>query len=120
MGTSLPCRVFTSEPAASAEEKYAMAEPRFDTTRTGNHNATNPGDAAPKTSGQRARQGENTKGMIWVLIIGVALVVLAYTVMLALSAEPVTVDGRQGEDAAITSPGPAQTPANPSETAPSN
>lgn len=66
-----------------------MAEPRY--------NPTNPGDAAPKVGGQRARQGENIKGMIWVLIVGIALVVLAYTVMLALSAEPVTPDNRSAE-----------------------
>jgi len=87
-----------------------MADIRYDPTQPGPYDASNPGDAAPKTTGQRARQGENVKGMIWVLIIGVALVVLAYTVMLALSAEPVTTDNRQAEDAAITAPGPLSVP----------
>lgn len=55
-----------------------MAEPRY--------NPSNPGDAAAKLGPEKARQGQNVKGMIWVLIVGIALVVLAYTVMLALSA----------------------------------
>jgi hypothetical protein len=55
-----------------------MAEPR--------HNPSNPGDAAEKLGPEKARQGQNVRGMIWVLIVGIALVVLVYTVMLALSA----------------------------------
>lgn len=58
-----------------------MAEPR--------DNPDNPGDAAAKLGPEMARQGQEVKGMIWVLIVGIALVVLAYTVMLALSAQPV-------------------------------
>jgi hypothetical protein len=80
------------------------------------------GDAAPKMSTDRARQGQNIKGMIWVLVGGIALVVIAYTIMIALSAEPVTPDNRQVEDIGVTTPGPlslpegapAETPQSPS------
>lgn len=78
-----------------------MARPGYD---------SNPGDAAPKTSGQRARQGENIKGMIWVLVVGIALVLLAYTVMLALSAQPVTPDNRSTETQATVAPAPIDAP----------
>jgi hypothetical protein len=73
-----------------------MAEPRY--------NPSNPGDAAAKLGPERARQGQNIKGMIWVLIVGIALVVLAYTVMLALSAEPVTPDNRSTETQSTLAP----------------
>jgi hypothetical protein len=73
-----------------------MAEPRY--------NPSNPGDAAVKTGGQRARQGEHIKGMIWVLIVGIALVVLAFTVMLALSSEQVTPDNRSVETQSTLAP----------------
>jgi hypothetical protein len=53
------------------------------------HERPQPGDA-PKISGQRARQDQNVKGMIWVLVIGIALVVAVYAVMLALQAQPGT------------------------------
>ena len=66
-----------------------------------------PGDPTHDISVQDARQGSNVKGMIYVLVIGIALVVAAYAVMLALSAEPVTVDNRAAVHAAPTSmPGP--------------
>lgn len=71
---------------------------------------TSEGDAAPKLSQDRARQGQNIKGMMWVLIAGIALVVIAYTVMIALSAEPVTPDNRQVEDVGVTTPGPLSVP----------
>jgi len=64
-----------------------------------------PGDPTHDISVQDARQGRNVTGMIWVLVIGIALVVAAYAVMLSLSAEPVTVDNRAVEDVAPT-PGP--------------
>ena len=41
-----------------------------------------------KTTGQRARQGQNIKGMLAVLVVGIVLVVIAYSIMLALSSEP--------------------------------
>jgi hypothetical protein len=69
--------------------EHVMAESRV--------NPANNGDAAPKPAPERARQGQNVKGMIWVLVVGIALVVLAYAVMLALSAQPVTPDGRSLE-----------------------
>ena len=55
---------------------------------------------------QQARQGQNVKGMIWVLVISIVLVVAAYAVMLALQAEPVTPGNRAVEDIAPT-PGPS-------------
>ena len=61
-----------------------MAEPRY--------NPSNPGDAAAKLGPEKARQGQQVKGMMWVLIVGIALVVLAFTVMLALSAKTVAPD----------------------------
>lgn len=63
-----------------------MAEPPY--------NPSNPGDAAAKLGPERARQGQNIKGMIWVLGIGIALVVIAYMVLITLSAQPVTPDNR--------------------------
>lgn len=58
------------------------------------------GDAAPKVSGQRARQGQNISGMVWVLILGVGLVVFAYTVMITLNAQPVNPENRPAAEAA--------------------
>lgn len=81
------------------------------------------GDAAPKTSGQRARQGQNIKGMLVVLVLGIALVGIAYAAMLALQAEPASVVNESRAEAAQQtqglSPGemqdqaPPQTPASP-------
>lgn len=70
-----------------------MAEPR--------HNPSNPGDAAAKLGPEKARQGQSVRGVIWVLIVGIALVVLAYTVMLALSAQPVSPDNRSTAPAPV-------------------
>jgi hypothetical protein len=84
-----------------AAEEEAMAQPGYERPV--------PGDSAPKISGQKARQGQNVKGMIWVLIIGVVLVVAAYAVMLAMQSEPVAVDGRAMDDPAAQvapTPGP--------------
>ena len=72
-----------------------------------------PGDPTHDISVQDARQGRNVKGMIYVLVIGIALVVAAYAVMLALSAEPVTVDNRAAEQVA-----PTQAPGAPAATTP--
>jgi hypothetical protein len=80
-----------------------------------------PGDAAPKVSGQRARQGQNIRGMLLVLVLGIALLGIAYAVMLALQAEPASVvNGSRVEAARATqglAPGDGQERA--SETAPS-
>lgn len=81
-----------------------------------------PGDAAPKVSGERARQGQNIKGMLFVLMLGIALVGIAYAVMLALQAEPASVVNESRIEAATKnkglSPGESQKQATP-ETAPS-
>lgn len=69
------------------------------------------GDPTHNISVQDARQGRNVKGMIYVLIIGIALVVGAYAVMLALQAESVTADNRVAEDVApaVSTAAPAST-----------
>ncbi len=82
-----------------------------------------PGDAAPKNSGQRARQGQNIRGMLLVLVIGIALVGIAYAVMLALQAEPNSVVNESRAEAAEENRGlapgesqdnaPAETPPSP-------
>lgn len=77
------------------------------------------GDPTHNISVQDARQGRNVKGMIYVLVISIALVVGAYAVMLALQAEPVTVDNRAVEDtapaASVAAPAPtAETAQSPS------
>ena len=78
-------------------------------------NRTSDGDAAPKISGQRARQGQNIKGMLAVLVIGTLLITVAYAVMLALSAKPAATVNESHEQAAATAP--VQTPPAPPETA---
>ena len=70
------------------------------------------GDAAPKISGQRARQGQNIKGMLMVLIVGIVLVAVAYGVMLVLQAEPASVTDEPRAEAAASAP--AQLPPPPS------
>jgi hypothetical protein len=85
-----------------------MAQPGYETEEL------QPGDSNAKLSAQRARQGQNIKGMIWVLIIGVALVVIAYTVMLALQAEPSAVVNESANDAA-SAPVNSQVPSTPSD-----
>ena len=77
-----------------------------------------PGDAAPKVSGQRARQGQNIKGMLLVLVLGILLVAIAYAVMLALQAEPTSVVNESGTDAAAATQGLAPGESQP-ETPPS-
>jgi Trk-type K+ transport system membrane component len=80
------------------------------------------GDAAPKVSAQRARQGQNIKGMLYVLVLGILLVAIAYAVMLALQAEPTSVVNESRTEAAAATqglaPGETQGQAQP-ETAPS-
>jgi len=60
------------------------------------------GDATPKISGQRARQGQNIKGMVAVLVVGALLVVGAYTVMLALLVQPSSVVNESRNASAAT------------------
>ena len=75
---------------------------------------TDPDQPATRNiSAQSARQGQNIKGMIWVLVVGIGLVVAAYAVMLSLQAEPVTPGNRAVEDVApavgSAAPAPATT-----------
>ncbi|HEV7692143.1 MAG TPA: hypothetical protein VGO52_15005 [Hyphomonadaceae bacterium] len=88
-----------------------MAQPGYETEEL------QPGDSNAKLSAQRARQGQNIKGMIWVLIIGVALVVIAYAVMLALQAEPSSVVNASANEAA-SAPANSQGPSAPSDVQP--
>ena len=75
---------------------------------------TDPDQPATKNiSVQRARQGQNVKGMIWVLVISLALVVAAYAIMLGLQAEPVTPGNRAVEDVAPAAGSAAPAPATP-------
>ena len=72
---------------------------------------TDPDQPATRNiSAQSARQGQNVKGMIWVLLISIGLVVAAYAVMLSLQAEPVTPGNRAVQDIApaVESAAPAQ------------
>ncbi len=62
------------------------------------------------------RQGRNIRGMIWVLVIGIALVVAAYMIMLAVVAQPVTPDGRALEPSGIAGDAAAPNASPPMET----
>lgn len=62
------------------------------------------------------RQGRNIRGMIWVLVIGIALVVVTYMIMLAVVAEPVTPDGRALESSGIAGDAAAPNASLPMET----
>lgn len=73
-----------------------MAQTRYEQTPEG--------DAAPQMSGQRARQGQNVSGMVWVLILGTAFVVLAYTVMITLNSQPVNPENRPAVEATEATP----------------
>lgn len=70
-----------------------MARVGFDETDTNQPPTKN-------ISTQRARQGQNVKGMIWVLVVSIGLVVAAYAVMLALQVEPVTPGNQAGQGVA--------------------
>jgi hypothetical protein len=77
-----------------------MAQTGYEEPKTGSP------ELPPRESTDRARQGQHIKGMIWVLIVGTVLLSVAYMIMLALQAEPVTPDGKVIENAAPT-PGPS-------------
>ena len=81
-----------------------------------------PSDASPRISGQRARQGQNIKGMLVVLVVGTLLVSGAYAIMLALEAKPSAVVNESRIEAAAKteglSPGESGRTAQP-ETVPS-
>ena len=70
-----------------------------------------------KTTGQRARQGQNIKGMLAVLVVGVLLVVIAYAVMLALQQQPSAVVNDSANDAA-SAPVQQQFPKSPDQATP--
>ena len=76
-------------------------------------NAPVPEDVGAKISGQSARQGQNIKGMVLVLVIGTALVAGAFAIMLSLQAEPSSVVNESRVEAASTAPVEQPPPANP-------
>ena len=82
-----------------------MAQTGFERPETGSP------DLPPKISAERARQGQNIKGMVWVLLISIGLVVAAYMVMLSLQQQPVMPDGKPVE---MTAPAPEPGAAQPS------
>jgi hypothetical protein len=67
-----------------------------------------PDDVGAKLSGQSARQGQNIKGMLAVLVVGTLLVAGAFAAMLALQAQPSSVVN-ESRDAAVASE-PVQQP----------
>jgi hypothetical protein len=75
-----------------------MAQTGFERPETGSP------ELPPKVSAERARQGQNVKGMIWVLMVSIGLVVAAYMIMLALQQKPVTPNNKPAE-ATAPSPG---------------
>jgi hypothetical protein len=96
-------------------KENAMAQPGYENRP---EDRPVPGDAAPRISGQRARQGQNIKGMLLVLVLGIALVGIAYAVMLALQAEPTSVVNESRAEAAAKTEGLSPGEPQP-ETAPS-
>ncbi len=89
-----------------------MAQPGFDKMEP-----LAPGDSNARLSSENARQGQNVKGMIWVLIIGTLLVAGAYGVMLSLQTRPnAVVNESRGE--AASAPTTQQFPSSPSTNAP--
>ncbi|HVY90965.1 MAG TPA: hypothetical protein VG942_19005 [Hyphomonadaceae bacterium] len=78
------------------------------------------GDSNAKLNREDARQGQNVRGMVWVLGIGTLLVVAAYAVMLALGHKPNSLINEQHiaasqatqSDGSVTRPqgDPAPTP----------
>lgn len=70
---------------------------------TAKHQDNDNGDTAAKLPREEARQGQNIKGMMFVLGVGIALLVLAYAVMLALEATPVTPGGEEQNAAPASS-----------------
>lgn len=70
-----------------------------------------PNEPGAKLQREDARQGRNIRGMTTVLGVGVVLVVIAFGVMLALQAKPVSPDGMEQNAApAIESPETARSP----------
>lgn len=71
-------------------------------------------DSAPKVSGQTARQGQNVKGMLTVLVVSMLLVGVAYAAMLALTQQ----DQPATAPASITEAAPPAPQQNSNETTP--
>jgi hypothetical protein len=70
-----------------------------------------PNEPGAKLQREDARQGQNIRGMITVLVVGVVLVAIAYAIMLAFQSTPVAADGTEQNAApAIESPETAQSP----------
>ena len=94
-----------------------MAKTGFDDTEAGDSNA--------KLNREDARQGQNIKGMMYVLVIGILLVAAAYGVMLALGHKSNSLINEQHiaasqatqSDGSITRPETNPTPGPASETA---
>ena len=85
-----------------------MARPGIETPRDSLTDTT-PGS---KVTPEKARQGQNVKGMLAVLVIGVLLVSGAYAVMLALQPQPSAVTEQSRENAvAATQQNDTATPA---------
>ena len=75
-----------------------------------------PDDVGAKLSGQNARQGQNIKGMLAVLVVGTLLVAGAFAAMLALQAQPSSVV-TESRDAAAANTSTLQAPPAAPETA---
>jgi hypothetical protein len=67
-------------------------------------------------STEDARQGRNIKGMVWVLVISIALLVVGYMLMLAFAAKPVTVDNQAIDTPAAATDAAAPNASPPTET----
>jgi hypothetical protein len=77
-----------------------MAEPRYDDVSPQGA----PTGPSMRPTGEKARQGQNIRGMVAVLIVGTLLVAIAFGVMLTLRNEPssVTNSGREAAAAATS------------------
>ena len=85
-----------------------MAKPGYDRPEDANITTD---EKAAKLSAPEARQGQNIKGMVAVLAMGIALIMLAYAVMLSLSVQRVTPGGMPAADApASSAPETAKSP----------
>ena len=73
-----------------------------------------------RPTGERARQGQNIRGMVAVLIVGTLLVSLAFGVMLAMRNEPaaVTDSGKDAAAAATSGAYPSTPDASQTQTLP--
>jgi len=56
------------------------------------------GDSHARPNREQARQGQNVKGMIWVLVIGIVAVVSIFAAMVAMSGGGEQTDSSPGAD----------------------